>query len=122
MKDVTAVVDKQSKQKCEAVKCSENETTQRYYGQIGIPAIARRSFSPSASPPPCVSRRGVGRGIDWIVYRIQSANRIDRTDWAVDGFLLRARVSAIRANGTGPGPSVGEMDVLGADRGESQDA
>jgi hypothetical protein len=40
MKDVTAVVDKQSKQKCEAVKCSENETIQRYYGKIGIPAVA----------------------------------------------------------------------------------
>jgi hypothetical protein len=40
MKDVTAVVDKQSKQKCEAVKCSENETIQRYYGKIGIPVVA----------------------------------------------------------------------------------
>ena len=62
------------------------------------------------------------RGIDWIVFHIQSANRIDRIDWAVDGSLRRARVSAIRVNGTRAGPSVGEMDVLGADRGESQDA
>jgi hypothetical protein len=60
---------------------------------------------------PFVSRRGVGRGMIEIVYHIQSANRIDRIDWAVDGFLLRARVSAIRANGTRPGPSAGEMDV-----------
>jgi hypothetical protein len=40
MKDVTAVVAKQSKQRCETVKWSENETIQRYYGQIGIPAVA----------------------------------------------------------------------------------
>jgi hypothetical protein len=40
MKDVTRVVAKQSRQKCEAVKCSENETIQRYYGEIGIPAVA----------------------------------------------------------------------------------
>ena len=43
-------------------------------------------------------------------------------DWGVDGFLRRARVSATRVNRTMPRPSVGEMDVLGADRGESQDA
>jgi hypothetical protein len=40
MKDITTVVAKQSKQRCETVKCSENETLQRYYGQIGIPAVA----------------------------------------------------------------------------------
>ena len=40
MKDVTAVVAKQSNQKYETLKCSENETIQRYYGQIGIPAVA----------------------------------------------------------------------------------
>jgi hypothetical protein len=40
MKDVATVVAKQSKQRCETVKCSENETLQRYYGQIGIPAVA----------------------------------------------------------------------------------
>jgi hypothetical protein len=38
MKDVTTVVAKHGKQK--SVKCSENETIQRYYGQIGIPAVA----------------------------------------------------------------------------------
>jgi hypothetical protein len=40
MNDITAVVVKQSRQKCETLKCSENETIQRYYGQIGIPAVA----------------------------------------------------------------------------------
>ena len=40
MKDVTTVVAKQSKQRCETVQCSEKETLQRYYGQIGIPAVA----------------------------------------------------------------------------------
>ena len=40
MKDITAVVAKQSNPKCGTLKCSENETIQRYYGQIGIPAVA----------------------------------------------------------------------------------
>ena len=40
MKDVTAVVAKQSNQKYEPQKCSEHEPIQRYYGQIGIPAVA----------------------------------------------------------------------------------
>jgi hypothetical protein len=40
MKDVSTAVAKQSKQRCETVKCSEKETLQRYYGQIGIPAVA----------------------------------------------------------------------------------
>jgi hypothetical protein len=40
MKDVTTVVAKQSKQKCETVRYSEKETLQRFYGQIGIPAVA----------------------------------------------------------------------------------
>ena len=40
MKDVTTVVAKQSKQRCETVQCSEKETLQRYYGQIGVPAVA----------------------------------------------------------------------------------
>jgi hypothetical protein len=40
MKDATAVVAKQSNQKYETLKCSKNETIQRYYGQIGIPAVA----------------------------------------------------------------------------------
>jgi len=39
MKDATAVVAKQSNQKYEPLKCSKNETIQRYYGQIGIPAV-----------------------------------------------------------------------------------
>jgi hypothetical protein len=40
MKDITAVAANQSRQKCETLKCSENETIQHYYGQIGIPAVA----------------------------------------------------------------------------------
>ena len=64
----------------------------------------RRSFSPSRSRHHLNSAlRGLGAA--WIkdVFHIQSANRMDRIDWAVDGFLRRARVSAIMlVNGTGP--------------------
>jgi hypothetical protein len=41
MKDVGAVAAKQSKQRCETVNYFEEETPlQRFYGQIGIPAVA----------------------------------------------------------------------------------
>jgi hypothetical protein len=75
MNEVTTVVDKQSKQKCETVKCSKNETIQRYYGQIGIPAVAaavrhqedfknpeRTAYSPGAVgiPAPLTEHSGFG--------------------------------------------------------------
>ena len=40
MTDVGAVAAKQSKQRRETVKYSEKEKLQRFYGQIGIPAVA----------------------------------------------------------------------------------
>ena len=40
MKDVGAIAAKQSKQRCETVKYFEKETLQRFYRQIGIPAVA----------------------------------------------------------------------------------
>jgi len=41
MKDLGAVAAKRSKQqRCGTVKYSEKETLQRFYGQIGIPAVA----------------------------------------------------------------------------------
>jgi hypothetical protein len=47
MKYITAVVAKQSNPKCGTLKCSENETIQRYYGLLGVDSRLRSHSSPA---------------------------------------------------------------------------